>query len=263
VPHAWRRMAAPDDIPYSSDPYSSDRRRNRRSRPSLLYGLAGGALGAGLRPARYAATVAGRVEREGRRAATELAGRLLLGIVDRAIASPYAERAVDRVLGSALAEHAVGRALSGPLTDAAARDVVRYAVVERVADEVLAGEVVERLIDRAETAGVPERVVARLVDSPAIERAAGQIIESPLLDQVVARLLESEDLWLVVDEIAQSPAVTAAITQQGLGFADQVAGEVNERTRRADTSAETIARRLLRRGARARPADVASETGAR
>ena len=80
-----------------------------------------------------------------------------------------------------------------------------------------------------------------------------QVIESRLLDQVVARLLESEELWLLVDEIAQSPAVTEAITQQSLGFADEVADEVNVRTRRADAVAERVARRLLRRHPRVEP----------
>ena len=86
-----------------------------------------------------------------------------------------------------------------------------------------------------------------------MERTVGQVIESRLLDQVVARLLESEELWLLVDEVAQSPAVTEAITQQSLGFADEVADEVNQRTRRADAVTERVARRLLRRRPRVEP----------
>jgi hypothetical protein len=92
-----------------------------------------------------------------------------------------------------------------------------------------------------------------MVESPATERTVDQVIESRLLDQVVARLLESEELWLLVDEIAQSPAVTEAITQQSLGFADEVADEVNVRTRRADAIAERVARRVLRRRPRVEP----------
>lgn len=42
-----------------------------------------------------------------------------------------------------------------------------------------------------------------------------------LWDEFVDRLLASRALWRLVDEVADSPAVTAAITQQGLGFADQ------------------------------------------
>jgi hypothetical protein len=72
-------------------------------------------------------------------------------------------------------------------------------------------------------------------------------MQSRLLDETVVRLLESDDLWLLVQEIARSPAVTAAITQQSVGFADQVAGGVRARSRNADAWLEQRARRLLRR----------------
>ena len=74
-----------------------------------------------------------------------------------------------------------------------------------------------------------------------------QAIESRLADQAVARLLDSEELWLLVEEIAESPAVTDAITQQGFGFADEVAGGMRARSRNADAWLERTARRALRR----------------
>ena len=54
-------------------------------------------------------------------------------------------------------------------------------------------------------------------------------------------------MWALIDVIAQSPAVTDAITQQGAGFADQVAAEVRERSRSLDARLERGAWRLLRR----------------
>jgi hypothetical protein len=63
----------------------------------------------------------------------------------------------------------------------------------------------------------------------------------------VARLLESEDLWLLVDEVARSPSVTEAISHQGVGFAEQMAGVVRARSRTADARVERLARRVLRR----------------
>jgi hypothetical protein len=75
----------------------------------------------------------------------------------------------------------------------------------------------------------------------------------------VRRLLESEDLWLLVEEIARSPAVTEAITQQSMGFADQVAGGVRAGSRRADIWLERAARRALRRGT---PEDSTDEPAA-
>ena len=71
-----------------------------------------------------------------------------------------------------------------------------------------------------------EYVVQAALESPTVERLIASAIESRLADQAVVRLLESDDLWLVVDEIASSPAVTTAIAQQSVSFAEQVAGGV-------------------------------------
>jgi hypothetical protein len=84
-----------------------------------------------------------------------------------------------------------------------------------------AAEVPQRMIDRLLADGVADRIADRLLDGPEVERLAARVIDSRLLDTIVERLLESEELWRLVDEIACSPAVTDAIGQQGVGFADQ------------------------------------------
>jgi len=168
-------------------------------------------------------------------AAADVAGRAALAGLDALLDSEFTDEAVKRVLASPVADRAVGHALRGPLVDAIARDITRYAVLERVADELVA--------DEAEI----ERVVGSALESPVVERVAAQVIESRLLDTIVERLLETEELWLMVDEIAHSPAVTDAIGQQSMGFADQVAGQVRVRSQRADARLERVAHRLLRR----------------
>jgi hypothetical protein len=80
-----------------------------------------------------------------------------------------------------------------------------------------------------------------------MERLVAQILDSRLIDASVARVLAGDELWLIVDEVAQSPAVTQAITHQSASFADQVAIEIGERSRRADDRLERGARRLFRR----------------
>jgi hypothetical protein len=122
------------------------------------------------------------------------------------------------------------------------------AVQRRVEDVVLAA--VEDAIDRAIANGLIERVVDRLVAEKVVERTVDRVFdEQRVIDEVVKRLLESDALWVLVDEIAQSPAVTEAIGRQSIGFADQVAGEVRKRSRRADARLERVARRALRRPA--------------
>ena len=73
------------------------------------------------------------------------------------------------------------------------------------------------------------------------------MFDSRLIDRLMQRLGESEALWGLIDEIAQSPAVLAAVSQQGLGFADQVGDEMRTRSRRADDWLERAARRLAHR----------------
>jgi hypothetical protein len=190
-----------------------------------------------------------------------------LATVDAVLGSRAATEIADRVVDSALVRHALSRALAGPLVEEIAREIVRHRVLERTTDTVLSGDAVD---ERALEEGIVERAAGRVLDgpelervvmvaleSPAMERIVARAIDSRLVDEAVARLLESEDLWVVVEEIAQSPAVTDAITQQSMGFADQVADGVRTRSRNADAWLERAARRALRR----RPAALPPEVG--
>jgi hypothetical protein len=223
--------------------------------------------------------------RLGRRAAAQAVDGVALATADLVLNSKAAGEVVDRLADSPLFERAVSRALAGPLVEAVSRDVVRYAVLDRVAETLLQGDALESVLERVDAADVPRRVVdrmladgiveqtaARIVEGPELERAVetalesaaaerlvGRVIESRLLDEAVRRLLESEDLWLLVEEIARSPAVTDAITRQSMGFADQVAGGVRSGSRRADMWLERAARRALRRSA---AEDVPDESAA-
>ncbi len=174
-----------------------------------------------MRPAVGAVSLGLRAERRARREVGRRAEEAALGALDALLASRVGAEAVDRIVASDLATRAVGKALEGPLVDSVARDIARYAVLERFADGVL--------------------------DDPELERLLVRVLDSRLVDEAVQRLLEGDELWLVVDEIAQSPAVTEAITRQSIGFADQVAGGVRDRSHSADAWLERAARRALRR----------------
>ena len=137
-----------------------------------------------------------------------LAGRTTLAGIDALLASRYTDELVRHVLASPAAE--------------------------RVTRETLEGPELQRVVDAA-------------LEGPGVERLVAQIMESRLPDAVIERLLEVENLWLLVDEIAQSPAVTEAIGQQTVGFVDEVAGQVRLGSQRADARLERVARRLARR----------------
>jgi hypothetical protein len=139
---------------------------------------------------------------------------LFLRSLDAVLESQLSRVAVDRVLSSELFTYAVDAALRGPLMDTA----------------LVAAE--------------------RAIDTPAARRLVAHAIESEVLDEAVTRLLESKELWMLVDEVARSPAVTEAISHQGAGLADQVAAVVRDRSRNADARLERAARRVLRPGRR-------------
>ena len=133
----------------------------------------------------------------------------------------------------------LGRALKLPteLTASVARGASRRLGDLALAglDAVLASRVAEEAVDRALASRLADHTVDRLFD------------QERLIDETVTRLIESDELWVLVDSIAKSPAVTEAISRQSVGFADQVAGGVRERTRRLDMRLEGAARRVARR----------------
>ena len=77
-------------------------------------------------------------------------------------------------------------------------------------------------------------MIRRALYSDTARDLVDDFFESGLFDRFVDRLLASDGLWRIVDEVAGSPSVTAAISGQGLGFADQLGGELRTRSRRAD-----------------------------
>src|SRR3954454_6331613 len=107
-----------------------------------------------------------------------VAGRvtdLSLAGLDVVLASRLAREGVDRIVGSALVEQTATRVLEGPEL---------------------------------------ERVVEQALESPAMERRVGRVTESRRREEAGKRLLEREKMWVRVEEIASSPAVTDAITEQ-------------------------------------------------
>jgi hypothetical protein len=92
-----------------------------------------------------------------------------------------------------------------------------------------------------------------VVESDGASQLIDTFFDSGLFDRFVARLLSSDGLWRLVDEVAASPSVRAAVSQQGLGFADQVGDAVRVRSRKGDRRIERAADRLRRRHAAESP----------
>ena len=110
-------------------------------------------------------------------------------------------------------------------------------------DRLLESGELERLLDSPRL----QALVAQVVESDGATQLIDTFFDSGLFDRFIDRLLASDGLWRLVDVIAASPKVRAALSQQGLGFADQVGEAVRARSRKADRRLERAADRLKRR----------------
>ena len=140
-----------------------------------------------------------------------------------------------------------GRAASAtlrPLTGAVgAVAEAGISLEQHAVDRLLESGELERLLDSARL----QAIVAQVIRSEGATQLIDTFFDSGLFDRVVDRLLVSDGLWRLIDEVASSPAVMAAVSQQGLGFADQLGDVVRERSRKGDRRLERVADRLMRR----------------
>jgi hypothetical protein len=118
---------------------------------------------------------------------------------------------------------------------------------------------VDRLLDSGELEQLLasprlQSVVKQVIESDGAKMLVDAFFDSGLFERFVDRLLASDALWHLVDEIAGSPAVRAAISQQGLGFADQIGTVARGRSRKADDWLERAAHQLIRRRSEERAA---------
>jgi hypothetical protein len=113
---------------------------------------------------------------------------------------------------------------------------------QRAVDRLLESGELERLL----ASGRLQAIVAQVVGSEGATQLIDTFFDSGLFDRFVDRLLSSDGLWRLVDVIAASPAVRSAVSQQGLGFADQVGDAVRARSRKGDRRLERAADRLRR-----------------
>ena len=157
-----------------------------------------------------------------------------------------------------VAEAAAGAGLS--LERRAVNRVLESDELERVVVVAINSAHIQAALKQALESDGATQLIDSVFDSGLIDRFLAGLVDSGALDRFFDRLLTSEGLWNLIDEIAGSPAVTAAISQQGLGFADQVGDQVRDRSRKADDWMERAARRLIGRQARALPAEPDAST---
>ena len=241
----------------------------RPAAPNPLSALIGAAFGAGFAAGRMAVgplapamEAARRREREAREWVLDATARRALEALDALLQSAFIGEAAELVLARAEATDAPQRLAERMLADGVAEELAARVVngpeLERLVAMTLDSERLRDAVLAALEQPAAERIVGDALDSAGMERLVTRVIESRLMEQTIVRIVdetvtrlpEREALWTLIDEVARSEAVTEAISHQGMGFADQVAGDVRERTRSADARLERAARRLLRRSQR-------------
>ena len=128
---------------------------------------------------------------------------------------------------------------------------------QRMVDRLLDSGELERLLGSPRLQAVVEQVVS----SDGATQLIDTFFESGLFDRFIDRLLASDGLWRLVDVVAASPSVRAAMSQQGLGFADQIGDAVRARSRKGDRRLERAAGRLRHRHSADPPEDLADGDG--
>src|SRR5947208_10280355 len=146
-----------------------------------------------------------------------------------------------------------------------ARRVAQAAGVERAVEiateeaivRAVESPAVERALARVLRGPIVTEAVGDALSSPEVEAALVEALDSELVDRIWDKLLASDEVQRLVERIAEAPEVRSAIAAQGVGFLDDIRGEIRKAARRLDDVVERVARGLLRRGRRAVPTENA------
>jgi hypothetical protein len=167
--------------------------------------------------------------------------------------APRSKRPLGGIPGRAAA------ATLRPFSDAATAAVGAGIDIERRAVERLVDSPeFERMITETLDSAVVRAAVKRAVESDNAKELIADFFTSELFDEVIDGLLASDGLWRLIDEVAASPAVTAAVAQQGFSFADQLGAVLRSRSRAADVWLEQKVHGLRRQRPAAEPAPDSS-----
>jgi hypothetical protein len=148
------------------------------------------------------------------------------------------EGQVDLILGAPEVERAVDRLLAGPLPDAIVRSLLEHHVVERLAEELATDIEIDAAVNAALAHETTQRLVTALIASPGLDQ---------LLIQATDRALNGPEIQRVIEHVAASPEVRAALTQQSTTLAAEMADGLRARAEDIDDVAERTVRGWLRR----------------
>jgi len=166
----------------------------------------------------------GRMSAEGAAIRARTRSRLE-GLLDDVLRAPEVERAIDRLLASTV-------------PDAIVRSLIENHVVERVALELAETVDVDAVVVTALEHETTQDFVAAVIASPGLDR---------LLVQATDRALRGPELQRVIEHVAASDEVRAALTHQSTTLASEMAQGLRTRAERLDDVAERTVHGWFRR----------------
>ena len=175
------------------------------------------------------------------RAAAHLPGMGTLareGAMVRARLRSRAEGLLYEVLAAPEIERANDHALAGPLPDAIVASLLEQRVPERVAAEIASEVDLEVAVTAALDHETTQALVQAVLLSPGFDR---------VLVQATDRALRGPEMQRVIEHVASSPEVRAALTAQSAGHAEEMVAGVRSRAEALDDVAERTVRGWLRR----------------
>jgi uncharacterized RDD family membrane protein YckC len=135
----------------------------------------------------------------------------------------------------------------------AAVDAVTTPAAEKTLDELFAGPLPELIGRSLGEHRVVERVAGAALERTELEVDVKAVLESERVERAVAELLAINAFAQILEHVAASPQLRAALARQSSSLASETAAALRRRAVGLDARAEAAPRRWLRRPARSLP----------
>jgi hypothetical protein len=174
----------------------------------------------------------------------------------QSVAAPV-RRGIDSAYEAGLAEEARAREAAGRSSEQAVQLAVPVvlervdvdALVDQLLAEIDVGALVDRVLGEIDLKPVIDRVMDELDLPELVQRVMGELDLDPIVQQVLADL----DLPSLVNEVVGEIQMSSVVMKATGGMADDVLGEVRNRSADGDALVERIVGAVLRRRARELP----------
>jgi hypothetical protein len=168
-----------------------------------------------------------------------------LGLAEETRSRTFAQAALDDLTHGAILYLA-----RRPAVAEALREIVRSPAMNDAVEQIVAGPAIDQAIRGVAQSPALDEAISQIVQGPAIEQAVSHLVRTPAMEDAVTHLVGTPAMNDAIETIAQSPALVTLVTTQGSSVANEILGQVRQRTAQSDNRIEGLVRRILRRSPR-------------